>query len=115
MTKKEASEKYSIPLDILDDYEQWNLCCKESNVDGSLQYDDNDLEILSLIITLQDTGFEKDEIKEYVTLHLKGDVTKDERIKILNQKRKQILDKVHHQEKCLDCIDYLKYQINNIK
>lgn len=114
MTKREASEKYNIPLDILDDYEKWNLCGKgkEKNVDGIWQYDDDDLEILSLIMTLHDTGFEKDEIKEYVTLHLKGDITKEERINILKQKRNQTLDKIHHQEKCLDCIDYLKYEIN---
>lgn len=115
MTKKEASEKYNIPLDILDDYEKWNFCVKERDVDGSWQYDDKDLEILSLILTLQDMGFEKDEIRECVTLHLEGDITKAERINILRNKRNQTLDKIHHQEKCLDCIDYLKYEINNKK
>ncbi len=115
MTKKEASEKYNIPLDILDDYEKWNFCVKERDVDGSWQYDDKDLEILSLILTLQDMGFEKDEIREYVTLHLEGDITKAERINILRNKRNQTLDKIHYQEKCLDCIDYLKYEINNKK
>ncbi len=113
MTKKEASEKYNIPLDVLDDYEKWNLSGKER--DDDWQYDNKDLEILSLILTLQDTGFEKDEIEEYVTLHLKGDITKDERINILRNKRNQTLDKIHHQEKCLDCIDYLKYEISNKK
>ena len=58
MTIHEASERYNIPLEILRDYESWGLCGAVKEVMGSWQYDDTDLERLSLIMTLHDAGFE---------------------------------------------------------
>lgn len=44
MTKQEASEKYNIPISILDEYESWGLCQEVNKVMGAWQYDDTDLE-----------------------------------------------------------------------
>ena len=57
MTISEASERYQIPIEILEEYEKWGLCGAVKKVMGDWQYDDSDLEKLSLIRTLHDIGF----------------------------------------------------------
>ena len=74
MTIHEASERYNIPLEILRDYESWGLCGAVKEVMGSWQYDDTDLERLSLIMTLHDAGFESPEIETYMRLLLEADL-----------------------------------------
>lgn len=49
MTKQEASERYNIPIWLLDEYESWGLCQEVKKVMGSWQYDNSDLEHLSMI------------------------------------------------------------------
>lgn len=56
MTKQEASEHYNIPIWLLDEYESWGLCQEVKKVMGSWQYDDSDLNRLSMIMTLHDVG-----------------------------------------------------------
>ena len=68
MTIYEASARYQIPLDILRDYERWGLCGAVKKVMGAWQYDDRDLELLSLIMTLHDIGFSTEEIETYMRL-----------------------------------------------
>ena len=70
MTIDEASERYHIPLEILHEYERWGLCGAVKKVMGSWQYDDTDLERLSMIMTLRDIGFENTEIETYMKLLL---------------------------------------------
>lgn len=110
MTKKETSEKYQIPVEILEKYEKWNLCNEVKKVMGAWQYDDNDLERLSMIMTLHETGFDNAEIEQYMRLYLKGEETKAERMRILKQKRNQTLNEIHFQEKRLENLDYLRYK-----
>ena len=69
MTIDEASECYRIPLDILREYEKWGLCGAVKKVMGKWNYDDSDLEKLSLIMTLHDIGFDSDEIESYMKIH----------------------------------------------
>ena len=57
MTIEEASKKYNIPIHILKEYEIWGLCQEVKKVMGSWQYDETDLKILSLIMTLYDLDF----------------------------------------------------------
>lgn len=52
MTIKEVSEKYNIPIEVLKEYEMWNLCKKSKKSDGEWEYNDDDLEIISIIMTL---------------------------------------------------------------
>lgn len=72
MTKQEAGERYGIPTRILEEYESWGLCSAVKKVMGAWQYDDTDLERLSVIMALHDIGFEKDEIEAYMRLLLEG-------------------------------------------
>lgn len=57
ITIEEASKKYNIPIHILKEYESWRLCQEVKKVMGSWQYDETDLKILSLIMTLYDLDF----------------------------------------------------------
>ena len=111
MTSDEASKRYNIPLNILHEYERWGLCKAVKKVMGAWQYDDTDLERLSLIMTLHDIGFESSEIEIYMKLLLEKENSEDERLKILEDKRRNILDDIHLKEKQLNYLDYLRYNI----
>lgn len=57
ITIEEASKKNNIPIHILKEYESWGLCQEVKKVMVSWQYDETDLERLSLIMTLYDLDF----------------------------------------------------------
>lgn len=111
MTIHEASERYNIPISILREYEDWGLCDTVKTVMGVWQCDDEDINRLSMIMTLHDIGFEHDEIANYMRLQLKGDSTQAERMRILKQQRDKTLDEIHFQERRLDRLDYLRHQM----
>ncbi len=111
MTIDEASERYNIPLEILREYESWGLCGAVKKVMGSWQYDDSDLERLSLIMTLHDIGFANGEIENYMKLLAEGKNTEAERMRMLNKKHSAMLDEIHFREKQLDRLNYLRYEI----
>lgn len=113
MTIDEASKRYNIPLEILHEYEQWGLCNAVKKVMGSWQYDDSDLENLSLIMTLHDIGFNSNEIEAYMRLLL--DNNNNLQLYSLNKKRSELLDEIHFREKQLARLDYLRLSINKSK
>ncbi len=111
MTINEVSERYNIPLEILHEYERWNLCGAVKNAMKVWQYDDSDLERLSLILTLHDIGFTSEEIESYMRLMTSDKNTDKERLKLLNKKRCSKLDEIHFKEQQLSNLDYLRYKI----
>ena len=113
MTIDEASAKYNIPIEVLKEYESWGLCGEVKKVMGAWQYDEQDLERLSMIMTLHDVGFENNEVEEYMKLLLEGESTGKERLHMLNKKRENALDELHLRQKQLDRLDYLRYKIQN--
>lgn len=113
MTIDEASKQYNIPIEVLEEYESWGLCGEVKKVMGAWQYDGQDLEWLSMIMTLHDVGFENGEIEEYMKLLLEGESTGKERLHMLNKKRGSTLDELHLRQKQLDRLDYLRYKIRN--
>ena len=115
MTKQEASERYNIPEDILDEYESWGLCGEVKKVMGAWQYDDRDLERLSMIMTLHDSGFTNAEVEAYMRLFLSGASTEAERMRMLNKKRDRALDEIHFKEKQLERMDYLRHKMQTAK
>ena len=95
MTIDEASKRYNIPLNILHEYERWGLCNAVKKVMGAWH----------------DIGFESSEIEIYMKLLLEKENSEDERLKILEDKRRNILDDIHLKEKQLNYLDYLRYNI----
>ena len=78
---------------------------------GSWQYDDTDLENLSMIMTLHDIGFTARETETYMKLLLEGSSADGQRLLMLNEKRNAALDEIHFREKQLDRLDYLRHTI----
>ncbi|MCH4166622.1 MAG: helix-turn-helix domain-containing protein [Megasphaera sp.] len=111
MTITEASAKYNIPISILQEYESWGLCGAVKNVMGHWQYDDEDIERLSTIMTLHDIGFTNEEVEQYMRLLLSDRDTKTERMKMLTTLRESALDEIHIKQKKLDRLDYLRYEM----
>lgn len=108
MTIDEVSERYQIPAEILREYEGWGLCGADS---VSWQCGKQDLERLSLIMTLHDIGFCKDEVEEYMRLVLEGETTRERRMRMLEEKRVEALDEIHRKEQKLERLDYLRFQM----
>ena len=68
MTMQELSERYRIPMDVLTEYEKWGLHDTIEKALDKREYDDQDIELLSMIMTLHGIGFETEEVKEYMYL-----------------------------------------------
>lgn len=111
MTMDEASICYGIPLEILKEYESWGLCSTVKKVMGAWQYDDQDIERLSMIMTLHDIGFENGEVETYMHLLLEGESTEKQRLEMLNQKRTKTLDEIYFKEAQINRLDYLRHKI----
>ncbi|WP_033124345.1 MULTISPECIES: hypothetical protein [Eubacteriales] len=92
MTIDEVSRCCGIPLKVLQ------------------EYDNTDPERLSVLITLHQIGFESAEIEAYMKLLEKED-SDGQRLRILERKRRRLLDEIHFQEKQLSQLDYLRYSI----
>ena len=111
MTIQEASDRYQIPVNILKEYESWGLCGAVKKVMGAWQYDDEDLERLSLMMTLHDIGFTTEEVETYMRLTLEQPDSERERLRMLSRKRDAALDELHFRERRLQRLDYLRYEI----
>ena len=111
MTMQEACERYQIPAHILQEYEHWGLCGAVKKVMGSWQYDDTDLERLSIIMTLHDIGFTSSEVEVYMRLLLEQSQTQEQRLQMLEAKRAAALDEIHFKERQLQRLDYLRHEI----
>lgn len=109
MTIQEVSEKYKIPIEILQDYESWGLCGAGEMAMDSWRCDDGALERLSTIMTLHEIGFTSGEIEAYMRLLRKGSAA--EQVEMLNNKRAGTLAEIHLKEKQLDRLDYLRFEI----
>ena len=111
MTIQEASDRYQIPMNIVKEDESWGLCGVVKKVMGAWQYDDEDLERLSLIMTLHDIGFTTEEVETYMRLTLEQKDGERERLRMLNRKRESTLDELHFRERQLQRLDYLRHEI----
>lgn len=89
MLREELSMCCKIPLEVLKEYERWGLYADVGKVQGNWQYDDRDIRYLSVIMTLYDIGFEGGETETYMRLLLQGGQTADQRLLMLNQRRKR--------------------------
>ena len=115
MTQQEASEHYNIPVSILQEYESWGLCGAVKKVMGAWQYDNEDLERLSTIMTLHDVGFTAEEVETYMRLLLEQPDSDRQRLRMMEGKRKETLDEIHFHERQLQRLDYLRHELQKEK
>lgn len=115
MTMQEASERYCIPVEVLREYEGWGLCGVVKTVMGAWQYDDEDIERLSMIMTLHDIGFDNEQVERYMRLMLEERNSEEKRMRMLELLRDSTLDEIHVKQKQLDRMDYLRYKLQQEK
>lgn len=115
MKKTEVCKCFQIPMCELEQIEQSNLLCDISIKEGELDFQDDDIQTLSDIMTLKQIGLSLEQIKHYQELEKGGEKTCKQRMNILNQQRNQLLDLIHEKQKHLDCLDYLLYELKMMK
>lgn len=113
MTIEEVKEIYQIPDSILKLYDDCEMRDKKE-IQGK-QYDNTDIQQLGIILTLQDIGLESQEIKQYMNLLMQGNHTMQERVRMINQRRSDVLKEIHIREKQIERMDYLRYTMNKAK
>ena len=64
----------------------------------------------AIIQNLKDAGCDTKTIKKFMSDLQKGDEKSN--LKCLDAHRKKLLDSLHREQKCIDCLDYLVYQMN---
>lgn len=123
MIRAEVAEHYRIAEDVLARYEEGIFTedtasdhpgkidrkLADANKNRPYQYQQEDLDRLSRIVMLLDSGFTDEEVREYMRLHQRSDGVAACRT-LLNRKREQTLDEIHRQERCLENIDFLRYK-----
>ncbi len=63
----------------------------------------------AIIQNLKDAGCDMETIENFMSDLQKGDEKSS--LKCLNIHRKKLLDSLHKEQKCIDCLDYLVYQM----
>ena len=111
MTLQEASEQYNIPVSVLREYESWGLCGAVKKGMGVWQYDDEDLERLSTVMTLHDIGFTAEEAEKYMRLLLEQPDSDRKRLQMMEEKRSETLSEIHFRERQLQRLDYLRHEL----
>ncbi len=67
----------------------------------------------SIIQNLKDAGCDSETIENFM-----ADLQKGKRANVLKRlavHRKNLLDSLHREQKCIDCLDYLVYQMREVK
>lgn len=82
---------------------------------GAWQYDDQDLERLSMIMTLHEIGFDSKEVETYMRLMLDGEDAQPQRIAMLDKMQGKALDEIHFREKQISSMDYLRHEMQKEK
>ncbi|GHV40134.1 putative HTH-type transcriptional regulator [Spirochaetia bacterium] len=114
-TIKQVSEKTSLPPHVLRYYENEGLLPSVARSrNGIRRYSDNDLEWLSLICCLKNTGMSIKQIKNFVELSQDGDRTLKERCELLREHKKtveaQIQEMQRHLQKVTKKIEHFTKQ-----
>lgn len=67
----------------------------------------------SIIQNLKDAGCDSETIEKFMADLQKGEDANG--LKRLADHRKNLLDSLHREQKCIDCLDYLVYQMKKAK
>ena len=111
MTAEELRKRYNIPGAVLDVYESQVRKVFEESQTGKRSYDDQDLERIGRVMTLQEIGFMDEEIGTFFSLEKEGEITRERRLRMLGKRRSRLLDEIHQKEKLLGELDYLQYEL----
>lgn len=111
MKIKEVSQKYNVTETTLRYYEKVGLFDEVKRINSVREYEEKDIERLSLIMSLKKVGLHIEAILQYLKLTKVGKETANERVCILDKQRQELMDQIHKYQKNLDCLDYLIYEL----
>ena len=106
MTIKEVSEKYSITEDTLRYYEKVGIIRPVTRKNGIRQYGEQEIANIEFIVCMRAAGLPIKILEKYLNLLDKGDKTKFERLKILEEQREIIKHKIEELNKAIEKLDY---------
>ena len=102
-TIRQVCEKTGLSAHTLRYYEREGLLPEIGRTGGGIRrYTEEDIECLSLICCLKNTGMPLQEIGEFVRLTQQGDHTLKERCRLLAKHRETVLKRMEEMQKYLD-------------
>lgn len=105
MNREEVSRCYGLSMELLEQYESWNL---RKNGKKDFSYSAQDLQRLSLVVLLQGIGFYWEECRVFLCLENRETSC---RLQMLEQHRNLLLEEIHRQEGLLEQLDGLRFQL----
>lgn len=107
MTIKEVSEKFGISRDTLRYYEKIGAIPPVTRTKGGIRdYTEADIGWVELAVCMRSAGLPVEAITEYVRMCREGDSTVPERLQLLVEQRKALLEQKAQIESALDRLDY---------
>ena len=116
---KDASKKLNISVYTLRYYDKEGLTpFVKKDENGVRRYTEGDLEWIKMLINLRDIDMPISNIKEYITLYLKGDETIEERRELMCKYReyikKKIKDTISNLEMATEKLRQYDYAVSDI-
>lgn len=107
MTIKEVCKKYDVTADTLRYYERVGVIPAVHRTAGGIRdYSEDDLKWVETAICFRSAGMPIDLLVEYVKLYRKGDDTIKDRLNLLIEAKKRILDERKKYDDALEKLDY---------
>jgi DNA-binding transcriptional MerR regulator len=104
-TVKEVSEKTNLKPHVLRYYENEGLLPHIGRTSGGVRhYTDEDLEWISLICCLKNTGMSIKQIRDFVNLSLQGPQTLPQRCELLKAHREDVTVKIRQMQRHLEIV-----------
>ena len=107
MTIKEVCEKYNVTADTLRYYERVGVIPEVRRTAGGIRdYSEDDIKWVETAICFRSARMPIDLLIEYVRLYRKGDETLRDRLELLIEAKKRILDERKKYDDALAKLDY---------
>ena len=107
MTIKEVCEKYNVTADTLRYYERVGVIPEARRTAGGIRdYSEEDIKWVETAICFRSARMPIDLLIEYVRLYRKGDETLRDRLELLIEAKKRILDERKKYDDALAKLDY---------
>ncbi len=106
-TVKEIAEKTNLKPHVLRYYEKEGLLPHVKRTQGGIRhYTDKDLEWLGLICCLKNTGMSIKQIRDFVTLSLRGPETLQKRCEMLKTHQEDVAAKIAEMQRHLEIVTH---------
>lgn len=104
---KQVAEKFHLTTHTLRYYDKEGLLPSVKRTEsGMRRFDEEDIEWLGLVCCLKNTGMSIKEIKQFIEWCMQGDDTVPQRLDLLCQHRKHVVEEISQLEQNLKKIDW---------